>query len=717
MPAHALAYVACWCRLAFFSGSELERAGRAAKACLIHFSQNLIDATTATLTIAKPAYYPCCVCVLRQRLHVCGPPGATGNQQNAPVVRHANNLSHNRRGNALLVPNNDTTMKTLRILSRSSPAAPAATPKARHLPSTFVAGVVVVLLTSTALFLNQASSSSSRLLYPRCRCDTERRLPAYTHDHLREQQDQQLALHAPRPHDGNTTTPQLFAVDTTALFARLKNEGGDAQPSSSSPSSSTLPPRNAVLLTLAYGDMVGKIQPNDTFEATADKCGKNIGNLVWLYAATHCILGAQSNEILTSSSSLKDKTLALVVTPSANILWNLTDLLAAGEQARNSMLSGFRRMRPAANASTRTAAGAAAATAPRFILGLGVKGYESVGESAGKHHGDIGEVFTRKLHPSDYVLHADYVETLVAIVGPPQGQEQSAIGGGIIGVRGRFTEAVLRNHGVAQGVAALGCPSLFLNPTLDMGAVLQRKIDALGPDSRIVINMPQRWVPRLMTLLIRLALSSDKYTIVWQSPTDYWFNHRANWDLKLPKVPAERIRWFRDYESWSTFVCQHDAVIGSRIHGNMIGLSCPIPPLLIASDVRTYEMGQSMRLPMLLTNATVFRDLWGMLDDLGKSGGGGGGGGEAGAASNSPRRRPLPPVKELFQAAATAGSGSSGDGKSNFDAAAFDRNRYEQAARYKEELLRFGLTPSRTIASLASLHVGGTPPRTEVGFF
>lgn len=411
------------------------------------------------------------------------------------------------------------------------------------------------------------------------------------------------------------------------------------------------------LLTLAYEEMAGNVLWNDTFDTAADKCGKNIGNLVWLYAATNLILDRDQNN-LTTPSKLRGAQPDVLITPSANIMWNLTDLLKS-EARGQPMLASFQSLRPA-NSS--------AALAPRFIMGMGVKGYESIAASASdsKHPGDLGDVLSRELAPTDYVLHEDYVATLRLIVRD----------GGAISVRGAFTEAVLRNHGIKEAVA-LGCPSLFLNPAVDMGEMLRRKIEALGPQSKIAINMPQRWVPRLMTFLLRLALSSDNFSIIWQSPTDYWFNHRGDWDLKI-KVPPERIHWFRDYESWSAFVCKHDAIIGSRIHGNMIGVGCPIPMLLIASDIRTYEMARSMHIPLLLTNHTMFQELRPSLDIKGPVG---------------DADRPLPTVKRMFELA-------------NFNGVAFDRNRYAQAARYEQILTGLDLRPSRTIASLAAMYDG-----------
>ncbi|KAI9005671.1 hypothetical protein DFJ74DRAFT_712705 [Hyaloraphidium curvatum] len=409
-----------------------------------------------------------------------------------------------------------------------------------------------------------------------------------------------------------------------------------------------------VLLTLDYRDMAGDIAPDDDFETACNKSGKNVGNLVWLHAASNYIMDRDKN-VVRSLRNIEGKADAVVI-PSSNILLNVSRLEI--NSRRDELIRSFPTLR-----------GNGKSPEPRFIIGIGVEGVDSLGTSASKHHGDLGEVYTRMITPSDYVLHPLYVDTLRAIISD----------GGAIGVRGPFTERLLRRYGV-RGAVALGCPSLFAHPDPALGSVIQAKIAALGPHSRIAFNMPQRWVPRLMAFLLRMAMQSKRHKIVWQSPTDYWYAKRAQYELGI-KVPREKILWFRSYGGWSEAMCGFDAIVGSRIHGNMIGLACPTPMLLIASDIRTHEMGEAMGIPMLRTDHPMFQELAPKLDAQ-----------IAGGKGNASEVTvDLPSLAELFGAA-------------RFNATAFDRNRYLQASRYERILTRMGIVPSERIRALAPLH-------------
>jgi Polysaccharide pyruvyl transferase len=402
--------------------------------------------------------------------------------------------------------------------------------------------------------------------------------------------------------------------------------------------------KTRVVITLDYSDMASG-SAGDDFEAVCEKAGKNVGNLVWLYSASKHIMDPDKNDLMTVKTRHGD--VDAVVIPSANILWNMTELDKLPNKA--AMLADFATIRPGPNYK------------PHFIIGMGVSGYEGLGISTSELFGDLGEVYLEKYTPADYVLHSTYVTTLKAI-----GEKNSGIG-----VRGPFTERLLHSYGVSTAVA-LGCPSLFADDRPDLGAVLQAKIAALGSSSRLAINLPQRWLPRLMTFLLRLAMQSKDHVIVWQSPTDVWFLKRAQKELGIA-VPPEKIKWFRDFESWSASTCHYDALIGSRIHGNMIGVSCATPMLLIASDIRTHEMGMGMKIPMLQTDHALFQQLGPKLDDRNQT-------------------FDLPSLSRLFEEA-------------KFDGAAFDKNRYLQASRYDRILKSMNIVPSERIRKLAMLHV------------
>lgn len=438
------------------------------------------------------------------------------------------------------------------------------------------------------------------------------------------------------------TAADSRAEEQVRNLAEATGSHGGSQKDASTRNSSS-PAR--VCTTLDYDTMAGGLSQDDTFEAACKKTGQNVGNLVWLYAASKVMLDPEKNVIMTPKT--RNGRVDAMIVPSANLIYNMSEL----QQTQNTdeKLRKFASLRPNGDDT------------PRFILGIGVRGMEDVGLSTSGQPSDLGETYITPYTADDYFLHSQYVKTLGAL-----GKDAGAIG-----VRGAFTEQVLRNYGIDEAIA-LGCPSLFLNSAPNLGAIIQEKIANLGPSSRIAINLPQRWVPRLVTYLLGLALQGDN-VIVWQSLWDLWFIQRAEKELGI-YVPPERIHWFRDFESWSALVCSYDALIGPRIHGNMIGVTCPTPMLLIALDIRTQEMGAGMKIPMLLTNHTIFQTIGPLLE-----------------ASQNLSRRDLPSITQMFAAA-------------EFDGVAFDRNRYLQASRYKRIFSNLNIVPSERIIQLAALH-------------
>jgi hypothetical protein len=120
----------------------------------------------------------------------------------------------------------------------------------------------------------------------------------------------------------------------------------------------------------------------------------------------------------------------------------------------------------------------------------------------------------------------------------------------------------------------------------------------------------------------------------------------------------------------------------------MIGVACATPMLLIASDIRTHEMGAGMKIPMLQTDLAMFQVLGPKLDQAVAAAQAA----DKGNATGVLKDADLPTLAQLFQAA-------------NFDGAAFDKNRYLQASRYERILTDMKVVPSERIRALAALYV------------
>jgi polysaccharide pyruvyl transferase WcaK-like protein len=58
---------------------------------------------------------------------------------------------------------------------------------------------------------------------------------------------------------------------------------------------------------------------------------------------------------------------------------------------------------------------------------------------------------------------------------------------------------------------------------------------------------------------------------------------------------------FYDVRAWMDFLRRFDFVVGTRFHGAMLAIQAGIPAACIAHDSRTYEMCQTMKVPVCLS--------------------------------------------------------------------------------------------------------------------
>jgi hypothetical protein len=94
---------------------------------------------------------------------------------------------------------------------------------------------------------------------------------------------------------------------------------------------------------------------------------------------------------------------------------------------------------------------------------------------------------------------------------------------------------------------------------------------------------------------IRLALAQERVQDRELKPlTDYYDS--------IP--PAEVVHFFRhncrifgSIDDWRDALSDYDLVIGTRIHGCVLGMLAGVPPVLITHDTRTQEMARLLGLP------------------------------------------------------------------------------------------------------------------------
>lgn len=193
-----------------------------------------------------------------------------------------------------------------------------------------------------------------------------------------------------------------------------------------------------------------------------------------------------------------------------------------------------------------------------------------------------------------------------------------------IGVRGEFTLNVLEGLGISGSAVVLGCPTLFINPSVELGRIISEKV---REPSRIAVAAGHhRWrhLAKLEASLTALAKATGG-SYIGQSPLQMVKLTRgeahqlseedvaACRDYACPEMSiGEFVDWtaragnvFFDVPSWMEHYRRFDFVIGTRIHGVMLALQAGVPALCIAHDSRTLELCQTMKVPYVLSKDVV----------------------------------------------------------------------------------------------------------------
>ena len=194
--------------------------------------------------------------------------------------------------------------------------------------------------------------------------------------------------------------------------------------------------------------------------------------------------------------------------------------------------------------------------------------------------------------------------------------DRAPSGYGNLGVRGEFSRQVLVEHGFG-GVHVLGCPSLFLNPSARLGRLIQRKLVAAPTRIAVAAGHPgwhhlarlERSLTRMVTTtegayfcqapLAMVALARGEVETVSSDELQRCLDY-IDPSMSLGNFEA----WVRRYAvvsydvwEWMDLLRGFDFVVGTRIHGVVLGLQAGVPSLCIVSDSRTRELCETMHVP------------------------------------------------------------------------------------------------------------------------
>jgi hypothetical protein len=210
---------------------------------------------------------------------------------------------------------------------------------------------------------------------------------------------------------------------------------------------------------------------------------------------------------------------------------------------------------------------------------------------------------------------------------------------GPIGVRGEVSAQVLALAGVESRV--IGCPSLFLNRSKNLGqkisqslakAIEKARVPYIGDSNteaqrhKVAVAAAATWevynsrdaqLSETERRLFRLSLESGGVYIQQSGGSDLiditlgrfsgvsdsavtsvaqilgWTSDDEMFRTIFPRLG----RVYFDVVPWLRTVATHDLSIGTRMHGNMLGIAAGIPAIFVPHDGRTQELVEAMKLP------------------------------------------------------------------------------------------------------------------------
>jgi hypothetical protein len=196
----------------------------------------------------------------------------------------------------------------------------------------------------------------------------------------------------------------------------------------------------------------------------------------------------------------------------------------------------------------------------------------------------------------------------------------SPTGGRNLGARGAYTQVQIGKNGWPNASVVTGCPSNFINLTDEIidriAAGFQRAPKLVAVAAGIPHSQPLAKLEHNLTDIV----TSTGGAYVVQHGLEMLQLARNEFDELTPNMfalcnnyirpgssPDSFKDWCRRYahaffdvRAWMDFLRRFDFVIGTRFHGAMLAIQAGVPAACIAHDSRTYEMCQTMKIPVRL---------------------------------------------------------------------------------------------------------------------
>lgn len=191
-----------------------------------------------------------------------------------------------------------------------------------------------------------------------------------------------------------------------------------------------------------------------------------------------------------------------------------------------------------------------------------------------------------------------------------------------ITVRGDFTLRVLDHYGFAGKAISLGCPSLLINKSRDLGDRLQQRYNQPFRKVAIAAGHPDWTSMSALESSLVTIMENTKGAYVVQNTYESITLSRGDFDhvdneykdrlrkyLSLNLDEPQFDEWIRNYmisfyniPAWMEYLRRFDFIIGSRIHGVMLAMQAGVPGLCIAHDSRIREMCEKCRIPYVMAH-------------------------------------------------------------------------------------------------------------------
>ncbi|WP_082481339.1 polysaccharide pyruvyl transferase family protein [Pseudomonas sp. Leaf127] len=191
-----------------------------------------------------------------------------------------------------------------------------------------------------------------------------------------------------------------------------------------------------------------------------------------------------------------------------------------------------------------------------------------------------------------------------------------------ITVRGDYTLKVMEHYGFGDKAISMGCPSLLINKSRNLGEQLEERYKSNYQKVAIASGHPNwKALSAIEASLVRIMEDTHGMYIV-QATDEAVALSRNDFDLvnpayisklksylKLNLDDAQFTQWIRKYfisfyniPAWMEYLKRFDFIVGARIHGVMLAIQAGVPGLCIAHDSRIRELCEKSKIPYVMAD-------------------------------------------------------------------------------------------------------------------